>query len=208
MSSDFPSSLDNLAANGIVNFDSEAYIKGTAPRYVGNPPLMGLPFEQPLPAFPQGQVPQMHAQPNKDAFVHSEGHKNPSWKTALATVLAASAAVFVGVKYGSKIGSIFNKKKAATGQQAPTAAPTTATPPPATTQTTAASKVQRTVTKIKDVFTTFGTKIKALPRWAKITGGIAAGVIVFSGLKKLFSGHKAEHAQAGSEFPKIEQPRV
>lgn len=43
-------SLDSLAVNGIINFDADAFIKGTPPRYAGSPeePLY-LPFDKPIP---------------------------------------------------------------------------------------------------------------------------------------------------------------
>ena len=105
---------DRLAANGIIDFDADAYIRGTTPRYVGDPDgYVGLPFDKPLPAMNQPRAPyqatdssiKMHSQPNKDAFInHSE--KEPthlSWKEALFGTILAAVGIFGGVKLARAI---------------------------------------------------------------------------------------------------------
>src|SRR5574344_2695920 len=45
-------SLDALASNNILNFDADAYVGNTAPRYVGTLPQNYLPFDRPLGNYP------------------------------------------------------------------------------------------------------------------------------------------------------------
>lgn len=112
-------SLDNLAANGVIDFDAEAYVKGLPPRFIGRPErYVGLPGEMPLMAEPPtyGVYPGSHlsGHPGRDGFEHHEVNEdgNPSWKKALATVLVAGLAVIGAVRYRGKIVELFNKKKA------------------------------------------------------------------------------------------------
>lgn len=113
-------SLDNLATNGIIDFDAEAYVKGLPPRFIGRPErYVGLPGEMPLMAEPPayGVYPGAHlsGHPGRDGFEHHEIEEgsNPSWKQALMTVLLSGLAVVGAIKYRSKIVELFNKKKAA-----------------------------------------------------------------------------------------------
>lgn len=112
-------SLDNLAANGIIDFDAEAYVKGLPPRFIGRPErYVGLPGDMPLMAEPPsyGVYPGAHlsGHPRQDGFEPQETEEgsNPSWKKALMTVLVAGLAVIGAVKYRGKIVELFNKKKA------------------------------------------------------------------------------------------------
>lgn len=90
-----PSSLDSLASSGVVDFDPEAYIKGTTPRYVGSPRYY-LPFEQPLPAFqPPAHLPanmKPHEQPKHDEFKHQSDA--PIWKKVVTGGLVAGLLAF------------------------------------------------------------------------------------------------------------------
>lgn len=113
-------SLDNLATNGIIDFDAEAYVKGLPPRFIGRPErYVGLPGEMPLMAEPPtyGVYPGAHlsGHPRKDGFENHEGEedRNPGWKKALMTVLLSGLAIIGAVRYRGKIAEIFNKKKAA-----------------------------------------------------------------------------------------------
>ena len=121
MSLELPSALDNLAANKIIDFDADAYVKGETPRYVGNPPIEGLPFETPLPAFREGEAPKFHEQPKHDKFINKErkevGGKNEkkstkvaAWKKVLAGILLVGGLIFVGGKYKSAIKPFFKSK--------------------------------------------------------------------------------------------------
>lgn len=112
-------SLDNLAANGVIDFDAEAYVKGLPPRFIGHQEnYIGLPGEMPLMAEPpiHGVYPGAHlsGHPAKDGFEHhKDENDNPSWKKALMTVLLTGLAVVGAVRYRGKIVELFNKKKAA-----------------------------------------------------------------------------------------------
>jgi len=97
------STLDHLAAHGVIDFDADAYIKGTTPRYVGNPDLgCELPLERPLPVVFNGPYPIAYAQPRTDAFVHTNEAKkestNPNWKKVLAGLLIAAGLIFGAMK--------------------------------------------------------------------------------------------------------------
>lgn len=112
-----PTAVDNLAANGIIDFDADAFIKGTAPRYVGAPKTY-LPFEEPLPAHHQpahGEgAPQIHHQPKHDEFVH--GEKDSGWKKALVagSLLALVAAVGYRFKSNPRVAKVVDSIKPAT----------------------------------------------------------------------------------------------
>jgi hypothetical protein len=162
-------SLDNLAANGIIDFDADSYVKGKAPRYVGDPDgYTGLPLDRPLMAEPYGISPgaQLSGHPARDAFVNhgDKHHGNPTWKKALAAVLIAGLAVFGGIKYKDKIANLFKKIKTL--------------------------NVQKVKTGVVKFFTDIKSKIVGLPPWAKYAGGGVVGLLGLYGIYKAFSGHK------------------
>lgn len=108
------SSLDRLAQAGIINFDADAYVKGTAPRFVGKPEgETYLPFDQPLTGFPMYGIPSSHnlsGEPSADAFVHREnGHGSENkgihipLKEALTAGLVGGLALFAGIKIKNAI---------------------------------------------------------------------------------------------------------
>lgn len=112
-------SLDNLATNGIIDFDAEAYVKGLPPRFVGSPErYVGLPGEMPLMAEPPvyGVYPgaRLSGHPRRDGFEYPEIEEggNPSWKKALATVLLSGLAVIGAIRYRGKLAKFFSEKKA------------------------------------------------------------------------------------------------
>lgn len=81
--------LDALASAGVINFDAPAYIKGTQPRYYGNPA-----FETIVPELPQAKT-----QPVKDEFKKSENPvQNPKWKKVLFGVLLTAGTIFAASK--------------------------------------------------------------------------------------------------------------
>lgn len=218
---ELPSSLDQLATYGVINFDAESYIKGKAPRYVGAPNgNPGLPFDQPIGAPGVYQGAQLSGQPHKDEFVNKEGEqeqesKNPSWKKVLAGVVAAGAATFLGVKYGPKIASKFKKAPvpAPTASTATTAAVVPPVSPPPAAKVSkiknAFSKIKRGVSKVftktKDLAKKIWPKFKALPKGVQIGAYIAGGLTVLYGVYKVFSGGK--HASAeGYGNPMMRMP--
>lgn len=160
-----PSSLDRLASEGIVDFDSESYIKGTPARYVGGPSHY-LPFEQPLntyencvPVGPSG--PQIKQQPANDQFVNNNSN-NKNWKKILLAGIGATLLAVVGIKYGGKIASLFKK------------APPPPPPPPAPAKTS------------------FWKKI---PKWVKITAGGLTGALALFGIQRVVKNKKSNNAK-------------
>ena len=164
-----PSSLDRLASEGIVNFDSEAFIKDTAPRYVGAPQL-SLPFEQPLYAYPPNQStgPILPAQPKKDEFLNKPPKSgNPAWKKILAGGIIAGLLALVGIKYGGKLKNLFKRTPMPPPQLPP--------PPP-----------------VAQAAATNPSWFSRIPTWAKITAGSVAGLAGVFGIYKFATRNKAE----------------
>lgn len=180
---------DRLAANGIIDFDADAYIKGTTPRYVGDPDgYVGLPYDRPLPVMnqPMGPYPgahnrpQLHAQPNKDAFVtHSDKKRtNIHWKEALFGVLLAAAGVFGGIKLSRAI-----KNRRAAKAAAATATTTTTTTAGATSRNKFSFK--NILSKVKALGPIIKAKWTAMPKLGKIATGSAAGLALLYGIFKI-----------------------
>lgn len=121
MGTSMNSALDNLATNGVINFDADAFLKGTKPRYVGSPePELYMPGDQPLLDSPNipvyGVTPgaQLKGQPSRDAFVSHEGAEN-SGSISIKTALTAGIIGVLGIFTGSKIKSKFGKQGASVG---------------------------------------------------------------------------------------------
>lgn len=118
-------SLDALASNGVVNFDANAFLKGTTPRYYGSPNegQVYLPGDQPLfnspeiPAYGIAGGENLKGQPNKDAFLareHEKGEINVSTKNIITAGIVGALALFAGSKFkktqlGQKLISKFSK---------------------------------------------------------------------------------------------------
>lgn len=120
-------SLDRLATGGIINFDADAYVKGTPPRYVGNPseevyppgeaPLTGAPmaYGYGMSSYGMGGYTNLYSGSSRalaqDAFIsrEKEGHENSHLplKGIITAGLVAALALFTG----SKIKNIFKSKK-------------------------------------------------------------------------------------------------
>lgn len=108
------SSIDNLAANGILNFDADAYVKGTPARYVGKPPgySVDLPFDQPLMS-PFGMYPGamysgpiMAGQPSADAFIAKKHEKPFTTKEIVLGALAVGAGALIISKSKSAVAAL------------------------------------------------------------------------------------------------------
>lgn len=198
------SALDNLSANGIINFDANAFIKGEPAKYVA-PTAEYLPFDQPLNVLgstPPYGGPVLKRQPQHDAFVNkSEDNENQpaahNWKKAATAVLVATLAVWGGVKCKSKISSLINKINTSfsgsTGASANGAG------------TKTKSSAANIAAKAKALISSAAGQFNALPKGAKIASGAAAGVLAILGIKKAFSGHKPAEAAAQ---PQVYQPEV
>ncbi|HNW26764.1 MAG TPA: hypothetical protein PLG15_02125 [Candidatus Gastranaerophilaceae bacterium] len=85
-----PTALDNLAANGVINYDANAYIRGEKPKYGINPQMKA-------PGLKMDSNAKMQEQPQKDEFKNSI-EKIPSWKKILTGVLLVGTAVLLGKK--------------------------------------------------------------------------------------------------------------
>lgn len=173
--------LENLAQNGIVDFDADAYIKGEPPKFVGKPyPTQYLPFDEPLPVMPEyygktAYPPRLTANPGKDAFisrVEKEKVKLP-WKEALTVALVGGAAIFSGFRVTSCIKNIKNRL---------TASPTS------NTSSQSNGFFSSLFSKISTSFKTFFTS-----RWGKISAISAAVLLGLYGLYKIFSGDKNQN---------------
>lgn len=111
------STLDNLVANGVLNFDADAYVRGDRPRYAGNPfGSQELPFDQPIcpSMYPYasygGYAPIMPPQPNADAFINRYEHSNAnSAKEVLITGGLIGLGIYALHKV-NKLGGFFKEK--------------------------------------------------------------------------------------------------
>lgn len=198
MVSQFYTPLDSLARNGIIDFDADAYIRGTTPRYVGKPnDVPYLPFDQPLPELAPAPI-KPHIQPRKDEFVkEEESGSNPHWKTTLAQLLFATLAVAGGIKYKDKIISFIKSlspeaiaKKAAEAKAAKEAA-VKAAAAKAAAKAAAPSLMTRVKAKINELVKKMPElveKVKTLPKWGKITLGSVAGLLGLYAVYKALPG--------------------
>lgn len=184
---EIPIAIDNLAVNGIVDFDADAYVNGTPPRYVGRPRSPQYPpFEQPLPAYPmypqQLQAPALHNQPHKDEFVN---HSDQNWKKTLFGTLLAGVAILGAVKHKDKLVSFFKEKivpifKEKTAKDLGKEAVKTHL------EEAAKETAKSSESKVKSFF----SKIFKVPTWAKVIGGSALGLL---GLVGLYKAAEASH---------------
>ncbi len=91
--------LDNLAREGIIDFDATSFVTGTKARYVGNPSWA----QQPMPDMSDVDTKNLQ-QPNVDELISSDSirqgevSKNPLWKKVLFGVIAAGL-LLGGVKF-------------------------------------------------------------------------------------------------------------
>lgn len=91
--------LDNLAREGIIDFDATAFITGTNPRYIGNPSYAHLP----LPDMSMIDTTNLK-QPGKDEMVYANPEKNgvisrnPLWKKVLFGLIAGGLIIGGGYK--------------------------------------------------------------------------------------------------------------
>lgn len=201
-------SLDSLATNGIINFDPDAYIKSGAARFEGeNENEKYLPFDKPLLATPQmyGMPYGTHGESENDAFIShkKEHHSKHNWKGIITLAIIGGLGIFTGAKIKSlfnkkpkvntpvktlrtKVGEFFEhiaswfkaegkKEVKDVAQKAPQKAP----------DKVVEKEVGKAAEKSKGVF-------KKLPKWTKVTGGIAAGLLGLFAVYKAFFAHKAQ----------------
>ncbi len=94
MTENWVTNLDMLAANGVLDYDGAAYLRGTPPRYIGNPALRTYP--QPLPPT-NVTLPQAPAQ---DTFTPADKPliENPSWKKVLFALVGGATLIYSAIK--------------------------------------------------------------------------------------------------------------
>ena len=202
---------ENLASNGILNFDSNAFVMGTKPEFIGSPtPPLTLPLDEPLPGhcgygFGNRLLDpsiRMHAQPNADAFV-TRGHGGGDG--ALKGGILAAIAGAIGLA-GFLAWSKHDKAVATEAKEAQKAEKVAVK---------AAKKGkngvkdvvedEKIMTKIKSGFEEFVAKVKGykVPVWAKVAIGGTAAVTVLAGVYKALSTPKQEHMELPEGPPKF-----
>lgn len=109
-------SLDRLAQAGIINFDADAFVKGTAPRYAGKPEEDSIsPMDEPIRPYFYGINPGEHikGEPSTDAFVqhkNKENHNGGYHRFPLKETIVGGLAATLAIATGIKIKNIFGKK--------------------------------------------------------------------------------------------------
>lgn len=205
----FDNASRNLASLGIVDFDSNAFIRGTKPAYVGSPePKVELPFDAPMPVYSSPLYPNylyssfggpvLSSQPSKDAFVSHHSNKGITLKEGLFATLLGGLGIL-------GLAKLVSRKKA---PKAPAVAPTVEASAEAATKTaekaTFWSKVKgagsTAWTKTKDLGSTVLNKFRGAPGWAKASIGVTAGLTVLYGAYKAFSSPKPPHQQEYPQF--------
>jgi len=193
--------FDNLASNGIIDFDANAYIYNGKSKAAAESEDVGLPFDRPLMASPNvpSMLPgvSMHKQPERDRFGHE---KKMTPMQALTGVLVAGLVILGGIKFGPKIKDFFegisnkiSQKK--TEIKKNKAAATTAKKAEAAKKAAADAKMAKTLKAGKKAEKAakaangwkIGEQIAKLPKGVRIGGGIAVGAGALYGLFKLFS---------------------
>lgn len=195
------SSLDSLASNGVINFDADAYIKGTQPRYVGNPEQSSLPLEGPMNTASHGVTPgdKLSGGPKRDAYVGSLGteeHKKTSFPKILTGAIAAGLAIFGGIK----VKSAFDKRHSnldvlgiEPGEKIPLKNKlkgfwTNIKEGAITWFGTAKQKAELAAKKAKEEAERLAKERKGkMPKWLKVSGLVAGGALALYGLFNLIA---------------------
>ena len=180
--------LDNLARSGIIDFDANAYIKGTKPRYAGSP---NTSYGSGLPGVTTGDT-----YGPKSPYEISGNYKKSN---KILTVLGVTGATGVlTAVFGSKIKALVQKiknkrveakankaNKANTGK---TAKKVKETVKNTTKNTAEKSKVATKTVKEKgsSIFKKAGNWFKnKCPKGVKIAGLVAAGLIGLNEIKNI-----------------------
>lgn len=194
-------SLDNLASNGIINFDADAFVRGTEPRYAGKPgPTPQLPLDQPImdydpKSYGVNAGSKLHGEPANDAFIRhgeSSSHKTNWVKTLLlaaaaALGLSACAKAFAGKKAVKKGKEKVNGFFAGLKDKLPSWAK-----PKDKAAEEAAKKAAEEAEAAKKV-----GFLKKIPKWAKYTGGTLAGLFGLYEAYKFITRKKAPEESPG-----------
>ena len=106
MNSNWVSALDNLAANGVLDFDAPAFLLGQNPRYIGHPQMEGIPMQNPM-YLPKGV--KLKDIPTIDTYGKPEDKplvQTPKWKKVLFGTLVATGIMASVVAILSKMGKL------------------------------------------------------------------------------------------------------
>lgn len=222
------STLDNLVANGVLNFDADAYVRGESPRYYGNPfGSQAVPFDEPIcpysnPYMGGGYAPvMMSPQPNADAFINRNEHSSAnSLKEILVYGFAGGLIIYglhklnkLGGFFKDKLGNLFTKKSSSDGKVEPKKDGDTKTD----------DKVKNAGEDVKNAAKKEGGWIKR--NWKKAGGWALGGVALLGALAVLRSmfrkkpqqlspeqmqmmSQQLEQAQAQPGDPTAAQPQV
>lgn len=193
------SSLDLLASNGIIDFDANAFVKGTPPKFFGTPNN-----QNGVQAYGVTPGAKLNSEPVQDAFVKREKeHTPPNWLSLLTGSIVSVLGVFGIVKAKNFFDNI--KAKGATASNG---------------STSLFSIIKGNLTKIKDNITSFvkpknapnntgnasnaTTTVKAVAEkvgfWAKhpklkVTGVGALAALGLYGLYEVVAKPKPHNAQ-------------
>lgn len=193
--------LDSLASNGIIDFDANAYVNGTPPRYIGAP-SDGISLPGELPAYATKAQGNLKGEPEVDAFISNSEKKTNNMPLSTILTGGAVAAIIVGLGIKAKslfkgpnqnakgfIGSIkdkvttlFTKKEEVKSEEKLN------TGKEATKETSKTKEAIKKAVKEGEGFFKKHPKLK--------TGGlVAAGVLGLYGIYKILTGHKIEPQQ-------------
>lgn len=190
--------FESLAANGIIDFDANAYVYG-GKNLPAHKQDSYLPFDRPLMASPDvghlGSNTNMHKQPEKDEF---KTNRKSSSATTFGLVLGSVVAAFFGMKLFTKLNDYFNtkaiaKKKAAKKAKKASKAAAAGTSSTSSTTTTKSTKAAKGIKntefykKVSDFYKNISTKVSAWPKPVKIGVGIGGGILLLAGISKLFN---------------------
>ncbi len=194
------SSLDTLATLGVLDFDADAYVKGTKPKYVGNPQTSNmLPYSKPSNGYSSYGIQSgayLSGYPAVDAFVSRGEKKAPvqvPWKELMTGGVLSAIAIYCGSKIKKILKSkpdlaknisttIDNCKTKAksiikgTGEIAESTAKTAD-------KTTKIAK-KGIINTVKESFLKAKDIVSKLPKNVKIVGGIGIGLIVLHEIYK------------------------
>lgn len=200
-------SLDSLASNGIINFDPEAYVKTGASKFEGEQENY-LPFDKPLLATPQmygmPYAPQLHGEPENDAFVSrlKEKHSKLPWKGIAVTSVIGGLALAAGIKikslfnnrhiFSNPIKTKSNKQSGGFFSNITSRFKKDGKEEVKKRSKKAAETSKKEAENVAKESKGFFKRLKNLPKSAKIIGGITAGIVGLYAVYKAFFAHKIQ----------------
>jgi len=198
--------LDNLASLGIIDFDADAYINGTPPRFIGSPA-----YPTSFPGVAPGSA--LAGQPDKDAFTKHEKGEDSNEGNWVSKILIGGALVGTGYILGrattfcGKVLHIF-KKDGAIGKLFNKSIETE-TPEcnaDADIEEKVEAKTAETAKKSEGLISKSKAWVSKLSKTAKIAGGIGLGAGVLGLAYEIYHNFKGGAVEAdSSKTPKTAQ---